>query len=97
MAVLNAIESDRAEINQSQSGTKNLGNDLSWYDEEVKTIVIRRYSTTPVTIRGIVAQDKLDFAICRNALNSGDIIINKAYISGADFVVPNSTTSDFGL
>ena len=133
MAVLNAIESDRAEINQSQSGTKNLGNDLSWY------------STTPVTIRGIVAQDKLDFGTSQdadafdgrgyglntkagsatwtatvffrkevgglnnlvvynpskknegNALNSGDIIINKAYISGADFVVPNSTTSDFGL
>ena len=145
MAVLNAIESDRTEINQSQSGTKNLGNDLSWYDEEVKIIVIRRYSTTPVTIRGIVAQDKLDFGTSQdadafdgrgyglntkagsatwtatvffrkevgglnnlvvynpskknegNALNSGDIIINKAYISGADFVVPNSTTSDFGL
>ena len=32
-----------------------------------------------------------------NAVNSGDIIINKAYISGADFVIPNSTTSDFGL
>ena len=98
-----------------------------------------------MTIRGIVAQDKLDFGTSQdadafdgrgyglntkagsatwtatvffrkevgglnnlvvynpskknegNALNSGDIIINKAYISGADFVVPNSTTSDFGL
>ena len=144
-AVLKAIESDSAEINKSQSGPANLGNSSRWYDEEVKTMVIRRYSTTPVTIKDIIAQDKLDFGTAQdadafngrgyglntkagsatwtatiffgkeaggledlviydpvkknesNALNSGDIIINKAYISGADFVVPNSTTSDFGL
>ena len=144
-AVLKAIESDNAEINASQSGPKNLGSSARWYDEEVKTMVIRRFSTTPVTIRDIIAQDKVDFGTAQdagafdgkgyglntatgsatwtatiffgkeigglenlviydpakknesNAVNSGDIIINKAYISGADFVIPNSTTSDFGL
>ncbi|MDE7478856.1 MAG: hypothetical protein K2M91_13080, partial [Lachnospiraceae bacterium] len=145
-AVLNAIESDNSDINKSQAGPADLGNSERWYDEEVKTMVIRRYETTPVTIKDIVAQDKLDLGTSMNAttpdghgyglntkagegtwtatiffrkeevgglkdlivydpkkqnesnaVNSMNIIINKAYISGADFAIPNGTTADFGL
>ncbi|MCM1217812.1 MAG: hypothetical protein NC548_25250 [Lachnospiraceae bacterium] len=65
-AVLKAIESDASEANKSKpqdgerGGAGLLGNSSHWYDEEVRTMVIRRYETPEATIRDIIAMDKLD-------------------------------------
>ena len=66
--ILNAIQSDTDDFNKSgvddwgnAEDKEHLGNKDNWYDEEVKTIVVRRFKTDSVTISGCVLQDKLDY------------------------------------
>lgn len=74
-AILNAIQSSTSDENKSGmtefTGKKDnktvdasgLGNDKNWYDEKVKTIVIRRFKTDSVSISGTVLQDKIDYNV----------------------------------
>lgn len=69
-SIIDAIESDKSTANkslsqkaQSASTTEpvvKLGDDAHWYDEEVKTVVIRRFSYEGVHFQNITANDKLD-------------------------------------
>lgn len=68
-AVLEAIESAVSPENQSQAFS-TLGANGHWYDEEVRTIVIRRFKLEGVQIKDIIAQDKLDLGNSAEALNS---------------------------
>lgn len=68
-SVLNAIESDNSTINKSQSDENGvLGSSSHWYDEEVRTIVVRRYKADGISIKNITANDKLDLG---DAVTSG--------------------------
>lgn len=42
---------------------KMCGNEENWYDEKVKTVVVRRFKTNSVTVSGAVLQDKLDYSM----------------------------------
>jgi len=67
-AILNAIEHVESDENTSQADPKgNLGANGHWYDEQVKTIVIRRYEATPMRISNIALQDKVDFGAAPDA------------------------------
>lgn len=69
-SIINAVESDKSEKNKSLSQSAQaralrpaaiqLGNGSHWYDEEVKTVVIRRFSYEGVHFQNITANDKLD-------------------------------------
>lgn len=59
--IINAIESTESDYNGSTGNIKDLGTTEHWYDEEVRTIVIRRYCTTPVMLNGMSLSDKIDF------------------------------------
>lgn len=73
--VINAIEDCKDAFNKSQAGG-NLGGNGHWYDETVKTIVIRRYATTPITLKNIILQDKIDYdANTSQSTSSG--VVNK--------------------
>lgn len=77
-SIIDAIESDKATANNSlsqkeQSGSTTdpvvkLGNNTHWYDEEVKTIVLRRFAYEGVHFQNITANDKLDLG---DAVTSG--------------------------
>ena len=64
-AIINAIESSKALVNQSQA-VSGLGSSSHWYDEQVKSVVVRRFSTTPIRIKGITCSDKVDFGLAQN-------------------------------
>lgn len=64
-AVTNAIEHDKSAANKSQAqvygaGVAQLGDSTHWYDEEVRTIVVRRFYTPPAAFKDIIAHDKMD-------------------------------------
>lgn len=87
--ILDAIEDIKDDFNASQKvNTTESGahavrteeqND-NWYDEEVKTFVVRRYYSDDVTTKNIVVTDKLDYNLTPNstATNSG----KQDYFSG---------------
>lgn len=65
---IKGIESSNSEFNKSQTALE-AGDDgkqtevpnKHWYDEEVRTIVVRRYATENVKFGGAVLQDKIDY------------------------------------
>ena len=65
-AILDAIESSIADENKSQAGPDELGSSAHWYDEQVKTFVVRRYESTPLHFHDIVSSDKLDYGAVAN-------------------------------
>lgn len=60
-AIKASIESDTSSSNKSQAGPSVLGNNSHWYDEVVRTFVIRRYAITGLSMGDIVIQDKIDY------------------------------------
>jgi hypothetical protein len=72
--ILNAIQSANDSDNKSGKtvgtmlSTNTLGDDNNWYDEKVKSVVVRRYKTDSFTITGTVLQDKIDY----NVTGAGD-------------------------
>lgn len=48
----------------------------AWYDEEVKTFVIRRYKTTGVTTPNIVLNDKIDYGMAPDSTKGKDSTYN---------------------
>lgn len=58
-SIVSSIESSTSTVNNSQS-CDYLGNRTRWYDENVKTFVIRRY-TNSATIENLALDDKLDY------------------------------------
>lgn len=74
-AVIKSIEHDGSSENKSQAQTVGrdqvqLGNSSHWYDEEVRTIVMRRFMTPQGTFKDIIAQDKMDIG---NAMEGNTI------------------------
>ena len=77
-SIINAIESDKSDENNSLSQSAQsrsqrpsaikLGDATHWYDEEVKTIVLRRFAYEGVHFQNITANDKLDLG---DAVTSG--------------------------
>lgn len=65
---IKGIESSNSDFNKSQTALE-AGDDgkqtevpnKHWYDEEVRTIVVRRYATENVKFGGAVLQDKIDY------------------------------------
>lgn len=77
-AILNAIESSTSSFNTSgktsgvaESWTSTLGNGTNWYDERVRTFVIRRYTNLGNTLSDITATDKLDYSLAPTGDDSG--------------------------
>ena len=77
-AILNAIESSTSSFNTSgkttgvaDSWTSTLGNGTNWYDEKVRTFVVRRYTNLGNTLSDITATDKLDYSLAPTGNNSG--------------------------
>ena len=74
-SVKNAIESSSDDFNKSGScfsdgdsrGVSSIGSVKNWYDEEVRTIVVRRFKTEPLYFKGITASDKIDYNIAPDA------------------------------
>ena len=70
-SVLNAIESSNSDFNKSGScftdgdarGVSSIGSTQNWYDEEVRTIVVRRFKTDTLYFKNITASDKIDYNI----------------------------------
>lgn len=157
-SILNAIESSTSSFNTSgettgvaESWTSTLGNGNNWYDEKVRTFVIRRYTNLGNTLSDITATDKLDYSLVPTGNNSGKenasagttydakwslniffnsakksdldklifengtyfdpstntdvtgannaytVLINKTPVKNADFLIPASSTSNFGF
>ena len=157
-AILNAIESSTSSFNTSgkttgvaESWTSTLGNGNNWYDEKVRTFVIRRYTNLGNTLSDITATDKLDYSLAptgdasgkenasagtaydakwslnlffnsakksdldklifengtyfdpstntdvTGANNAYTVLINKTPVKNADFLIPASSTSNFGF
>lgn len=157
-AILNAIESSTSSFNTSgktsgvaESWTSTLGNGTNWYDERVRTFVIRRYTNLGNTLSDITATDKLDYSLAptgdasgkenasagtaydakwslnlffnsakksdldklifengtyfdpststdvTGANNAYTVLINKTPVKNADFLIPASSTSNFGF
>lgn len=157
-SILNAIESSTSSFNTSgkaigvaESWTSTLGNGNNWYDEKVRTFVIRRYTNLGNTLSDITATDKLDYSLAPTGSNSGKenasagttydakwslniffnsakksdldklifengtyfdpstntdvtgannaytVLINKTPVKNADFLIPASSTSNFGF
>jgi len=70
--ICRAVEDTKDDINKSQKvdtsengahAVRSEDQDDNWYDEEVKTFVVRRFTTKPVTINDIILSDKLDYNI----------------------------------
>ena len=74
-SVKNEIESSSDDFNKSGScfsdgdsrGVSSIGSVKNWYDEEVRTIVVRRFKTEPLYFKGITASDKIDYNIAPDA------------------------------
>lgn len=157
-AIMNAIESSNSSSNTSgactvgaSSWTDTLGGNGNWYDEKVRTFVVRRYTNLGNTLSDITATDKIDYGLAPSGSNSGkenssagtaydakwslslffnsakkddmnklllengtyydpstnteisgannahSVLINNTPVSNADFLVPASSTSNFGF
>lgn len=84
-AILNAIESSKSADNKSQPDPiGELGSDGHWYDESVKTIVVRRFEASSAEVRGIVLQDKIDYGSAPTSSSTGSSnrhdVMNKAAV-----------------
>lgn len=84
-AILDAIEERTDADNRSGTATYNDGNEIlntdgtdsaatisgsNWYDEQVHTIVVRRYETNAAHVQDIIAQDKMDIGTASESLDS---------------------------
>lgn len=156
-SIMNAIESSNSSSNTSgactvgaESWTNTLGGNGNWYDEKVRTFVVRRYTNLGNTLSDITATDKLDYGLAPNgstgkenssagtaydakwslslffnsakkadvdklllengtyydpststeisgANDAHSVLINNTPVSNADFLVPASSTSNFGF
>ena len=103
-SILEAIESST----DSDNGSEVVGiyGDKKWYDEEVRSFVIREYNTTPLKIDNILVSDKVDitagpsqtgdtaadlFANGYRATWSATIYLNKTNSAYPDMVAYNPT------
>lgn len=157
-SIMNAIESSNSSSNTSgactvgaESWTNTLGGNGNWYDEKVRTFVVRRYTNLGNTLSDITATDKIDYGLAPSGSNSGkenssagtaydakwslslffnsakkddmnklllengtyydpststeisgannahSVLINNTPVSNADFLLPASSTSNFGF
>lgn len=84
---LDGIESSNDDFNKSQkatvydakTGTWGDSPNEHWYDEEVKTIVIRRYATENVKFGGAVLQDKIDYGSAPTASGNAYKTVNATW------------------
>ena len=88
-AVIKSIEHDNSSENKSQAQTigrdqVQLGSSSHWYDEEVRTIVMRRFMTPQGTFKDIIAQDKMDIgnAMEGNAIQNGQFRLTLWFDAG---------------
>lgn len=88
-AVIKSIEHDNSSENKSQAQTigrdqVQLGSSSHWYDEEVRTIVMRRFMTPQGTFKDIIAQDKMDIgnAMEGNAIQNGQFRLTLWFNAG---------------
>lgn len=61
-------------VNTSENGSHAVRTDATndnWYDEEVKTFVVRRYEAEPVEIKDLVLTDKIDYNLTPDS-NAGN-------------------------
>lgn len=78
-SIQDAIESDVSSVNTSQS-YEYLGNGTHWYDEQVKTFVIRRYMNY-AEYSNITLNDKLDYNMGGENLAGGNDNLQNGYNS----------------
>lgn len=57
-SIISSVESSTDEDNKSSAPTAF--NNRKWYDEEVRSFVIRQYHTTPIKIENVLVSDKID-------------------------------------
>ncbi len=88
-AVIKSIEHENSSENKSQAQTigrdqVQLGNGSHWYDEEVRTIVMRRFVTPRGTFKDIIAQDKMDMgtAMEGNGIQNGQFRLTLWFDAG---------------
>lgn len=136
-SIANAVEDCNDSFNTSRNANAIDSSRSHWYDEEVKTFVIRRYKKENIQINNILVNDKIDYGSAPTASNTslkkatakwyltlyfkdlptgftsgttlynptsyaglssantaGTVLVNECYISGADFVIPSSSTHD---
>lgn len=139
-SIANAVENCNDSFNTSRNANAIDSSRSHWYDEEVKTFVIRRYKKEDIQINNIIVNDKIDYGAAPTSSNTtssttslkkatakwyltlyfkdlptgftsgttlynptsyaglssantaGTVLINECYISGADFVIPSSST-----
>lgn len=59
-SMLDAVEDCDDESNTSEVVDNGIWNGRKWYDETVRSFVIRQFHTTPITMTGITVSDKID-------------------------------------
>ena len=59
--IIDSIEDCNDSFNTSQKSDAISSERLHWYDEEVKTFVIRRYTKTGVKVPSVLVNDKIDY------------------------------------
>ena len=67
-------ENKSQNVNTSEAGAHAVRDDNTnthWYDEEVKTFVVRRYEAKPVKISDIILTDKIDYDVAPDS-NAGN-------------------------
>ena len=80
--IIRSIEDVNDDFNEAQKVTDTNNrvrtdeSDKAWYDEEVKTFVIRRYKTTGVTTPNIVLNDKIDYGMAPDSTKGKDSTYN---------------------
>ncbi len=80
--IIRSIEDVNDDFNEAQKVTdinnrvRTDESDKAWYDEEVKTFVIRRYKTTGVTTPNIVLNDKIDYGMAPDSTKGKDSTYN---------------------
>ena len=141
--IADAVEDSSDAFNKSSKSNAIDGSRKHWYDEEVKTFVVRRYKKENIKIGNVLVNDKLDYGSAptgdtyvtgndsykkatakwymtlyfkdlpegfdgedvydpedydglSNANDSGTVLVNELYVSGADFVIPSASTHDMG-
>lgn len=62
-----AVEDSNDSFNNSQTSDAIAPNRAHWYDEEVKTFVIRRYKKENLEIKNVVVNDKIDYGAAPTA------------------------------
>lgn len=78
-SILSAIESNTDNDNTSEQA-EAFGN-KKWYDEEVRSFVIRQYHTTPLKIGSIVVSDKIDITAGPSQTGTADNLFSNGYIA----------------